>query len=293
MTASAATVTEPKVITIFHSPDADDAFMFYGLVKGASYAPGYDFRHELCDIESLNHRALKGELDVTAISIHAFPYLKGQYAILRCGASMGGKDYGPRVVATSHINLFDGTPRTIAIPGELTSTTLALRIWLKEKGVNAELVNMNFDEVQHAVKRGEVDAGCIIHEGQITHTRDGLTTILDLGQWWWDETGLPLPLGVNIVRKSLGDDAMKAVGHVLKSSIQYALDNRKDALEYALEYGRGITYQDADVFVGMYVNDITIDIGDAGMESMRLFLKKGFDYGFVTAPVELDFVDLA
>lgn len=284
-------MTQKKEITIYHSPDADDAFMFYGLTSGAVENDAYTFTHDLADIETLNQRTIRGELDVTAVSVHAYAYLKNQYAILTCGASMGGKDYGPRIVAREKFDIMDGTKRTIAIPGEKTSAALSLQIYLHEKGIEAELVNMDFDKVGDAVTAGDVDCGIIIHEGQITHDKDGLCLVLDLGKWWWDETGLPLPLGVNVVRKSLGEDAIIASALALKQSISYSLNNREKALEYALTYGRGISTEEADTFVGMYVNELTLDMGKEGIESIKLFLSKGVEYGFIPSEIEIEFVD--
>ena len=190
--------------------------MFYGLTSGAVKYPGYEFEHDLCDLESLNHRALKGEVEVTAVSVHAYAHLKEQYVVLQCGASMGGEDYGPRLVALEKFDIADRTELSIAIPGELTSAALALRMYLHENNIDAELVNEDFDKVQDLVKDGTVDAGVIIHEGQITHPKQGFEMILDLGVWWWEKTGLPMPLGVNVVRKDLGTEGVKAVGTVLK-----------------------------------------------------------------------------
>ena len=277
-------------ITIFHSPDSDDAFMFYGMQEGAVSVPGYEFDHDLKDIESLNRLALRGELDVTAVSVHAFAHLKNQYSILSCGASMGGKDYGPRLVIKEGAESDITNMRSIAIPGELTSATLALKMYLLEEGVELELVNTFFDDVQAKVKSGEVDAGLIIHEGQITSYKDGLTTILDLGEWWWNKYELPLPLGVNIVRKSLGDDAMSAVYKALKGSIEYSLNNREKALEYALQYGRGLSMEEADKFVGMYVNDKTLDIGDDGRKSIEIFLANAEKMRLIPSGTEVDFI---
>lgn len=273
---------QPKVITIYHSPDADDAFMFYGLTSGAITYPGFEFRHALSDIESLNQRARRGEIEVTAVSVHAYAHLEDRYVILRSGASMGGEDYGPRIIALSKFELSDGKPRKIAIPGELTSATLALKLYLNEKSISAELVNMSFDSVQSAVKNGEVDCGVIIHEGQITHHREGLVTLEDLGAWWWKRTrGLPLPLGVNVAAREIGVEGIKASATVLKATIQYSLAHRKEALEYAMSYGRGISNAEADQFVGMYVNDRTLDIGPEGERSIRLFLAEGARFGLI------------
>lgn len=279
-----------REVTIYHSPDADDAFMFYGMVQGAVQVPGYSFRHELKDIESLNKLALRGELEVTAVSVHAFAFLKNRYAILRCGASMGGKDYGPRLIARTPIDLKDGKVRTIALPGELTSAALATKLYLREQGIEAELVYRHFEEIQPAVKSGELECGVIIHEGQITHQREGLTTVLDLGKWWWDDTSLPLPLGINIVTKELGAEGMRAVQTALHQSIEYSLAHRSDALDYALSYGRGLSREDADRFVAMYVNERTRDIGREGIDAINLFISRGRAAGLIPAEVEVEFV---
>jgi 1,4-dihydroxy-6-naphthoate synthase len=277
-------------IVIYHSPDADDAFMFYGLQCGAVQVPGFTFRHELCDIETLNHRTLRGELDVTAASVHAYAHLFSNYAVLRCGASMGGVDYGPCLIANSSFDLADGKRRTIAIPGQYTSAALALKIWLRENSIEADLPIIFFDKVQDAVRSGEVDAGVIIHEGQLTHQREGFTHLLDLGAWWWKKTSLPLPLGVNLVRKALGQAAMAATYQALRESIEYSLAHREEALTYALSYGRGLSRKDADRFVAMYVNERTRDIGEEGMRSIEQFLALGAEYGFVPRDVRPAFV---
>ena len=270
-----------KTVTIYHSPDADDAFMFYGLTSGKVSFPGYEFKHALKDIEGLNQMARRGEIDCTAVSVHAYAYLAEKYVILRSGASMGGETYGPRLVVREKFDLKDGKKRSIAIPGELTSAALALKIYLAENKIQANLVNMHFDAVQKAVKEGTVDGGIIIHEGQITHEREGLTSILDLGQWWWSNHKLPLPLGVNIVDKKLGVEGIKAVSTVLRGTIEYSLAHRKEALEYALSYGRGISMEEADKFVGWYVNDLTVDLGKAGTQSIELFLSLGARHGLI------------
>lgn len=279
-----------KNITIYHSPDADDAFMFYGIVTNAVSEPGYQFRSELCDIETLNHRAKKKELEVTAVSVHAYAYLSDTYAILRCGASMGGKDYGPRIVAKNILNLADGKVRTLGVPGSLTSATLALELYLREQKIKAELVTIPFMDIEDEVKKGTIDAGVLIHEGQLTHVREGLTTLVDLGEWWYKNHKLPLPLGVNVVRKDLGDDAMRATYRILRGSIEYGMENRKAALDHALQYGRGLQYEEADTFVGMYVNNYTIDLGDEGVRSIELFLKMGVEQGFIPEHAPPQFV---
>jgi len=270
-----------KIIKIYHSPDADDAFMFYGLSCGQVSYPGFDFQHELCDIQTLNERAIRAEIDCTAVSVHAYAFLSDKYLILPSGASMGGADYGPKLVAAKALNLKGDGVLTIASPGSYTSAALSLGIYLREQGINAEIVNLHFEDVIPAVKSGEVDAGVIIHEGQLTHTKDGLTCLVDFGNWWWQKHALPLPLGINVVKRELGPEAIKAVQSVLKGSIEYALKHRDSALDYALSYGRGITRADADRFVGMYVNDYTIDLGQAGMESIKKFLALGSQYKLI------------
>lgn len=282
-----------KEITIFHSPDADDAFMFYGLVKGGIRFPGYTFSHDLCDIETLNHRTLAGELDVTAVSAHAYSRFQEHYAILSAGASMGGVDYGPRLVALSMFNLRDGKRRRIGIPGPLTSAALALQLYLKDSGVEAELVALHFESIFAEIKAGKIDAGVIIHEGQLTLGREGFVMIEDLGRWWWNKMKLPLPLGVNVVRKSLGHEAMIATGTVLKQSIIYSLEHREGALAYALSFGRGLSVEDADTFVSMYVNDYTVDLGEAGRTAIELFLNEGYRAGIITQQPKIEFIDLS
>ncbi len=280
----------PKEIKIYHSPDADDAFMFYGISSGAVSNPEIVLKHELGDIESLNQRALAGELDCTAVSVHAVPYLKNQYAIMRSGASMGGQDYGPVVVSKSGTKLSDGKTRTIAIPGLYTSAALALKLYMAENNIEAELVNINFDQVFEAVLSSKVDAGIIIHEGQLTHTELGLASVLNLGTWWWEKHQLPLPLGVNIVRCSLGEETMQTLSRALRASIEYGHKHRDEALTYALGYGRGITKAQADKFVGMYVNQYTIDLGESGIRSIEIFLRAAVDRGFVPSGFTLRFV---
>jgi len=279
-------------ITIYHSPDADDAFMFYGIVSGAVTYPGFTFRHDLADIESLNQKALRGELDVTAVSVHAFSKLHEHYAILSAGASMGGENYGPRLIAQSPINLSDGVRRRLAIPGPMTSANLALRLYLHQHGVKADLIPVHFDQVFSAVASGEVDAGVVIHEGQLTLEREGFTLVLDLGAWWWEKHQLPLPLGINVVKRSLGAEALKAIGSVLKGSIVYSLEHRAQALDYALSYGRGLSRADADTFVGMYVNEYTVDLTDKGRKSIALFLEEGFLAGIISERPRVEFVTI-
>ena len=258
--------------------------MFYGLVCGAVSCPGYEFKHGLSDIETLNQRTLRGDIEVTAISVHALAYLDNRYAVLPSGASMGGQDYGPRLVARERIDWSDGKPRTIAIPGALTSATLALRLWLAEQGIQAELAIYPFDQVGDVVRDKLVDAGVLIHEGQLTIEKNGLELLTDLGSWWWQRTnGLPLPLGVNVVRADLGADFARAVAKVMHDTVDYGLKHRREALHYAMSYGRGLDTAQADKFVGMYVNDLTIDMGERGRESILRFLREGRERGFIPA----------
>lgn len=278
-----------KTVTIYHSPDADDAFMFYGLVSGAISLPGYDFLSELKDIESLNQMTRRGELDATAVSVHAFSHLGGQYSILVHGASMGEMDYGPMLVVKQSSSLSSKKMR-IGLPGELTSATLAMKLYLKEQEMNCETIQLHFEEIEEAVLRSEIDAGLLIHEGQLTHQEKGLKSVVDLGQWWWEKTDLPLPLGVNVVRSSLAEDAKKAFASVLLGSIRYSMAHRAKALDYALSFGRGLERQKADDFVGMYVNERTLNLGEDGKNSIKLFLKCGAEAGFCPEVREFDFV---
>jgi len=273
-------------IHLAHSPDSDDAFMFYALASGKIDTQGIDYVHELQDIETLNQRALRGELEVTAVSIHAYAYISDTYALLSHGASMGD-GYGPRLVARSPMTKAEVRGCRIAIPGPLTSAYLALRLYEPE----FEAVFMPFDEIDGAVLRDDVDAGLLIHEGQLTYASQGLHLVADMGEWWYEETGLPLPLGGNVIRKDLSDDLKHIVSRHLRSSIAYGLENRAGALDHAMQYARGLERSDADTFVGMYVNDWTLDYGDRGREAIRLFLDRGVASGVITRPVKVEFVD--
>ncbi|MCB0353404.1 MAG: hypothetical protein KDD64_07770 [Bdellovibrionales bacterium] len=275
-------------LTIYHSPDADDAFMFYGLTCGAVTVPGFEIRHELSDIETLNQRALRGELDVTAISVHAYADLADQYEILDCGASMGEKDYGPKLICRSSQSLKE--VRRIAIPGQYTSACLVLKLFLRHQALEKELVIIPFDEIQQAVERGQVDAGVIIHEGQLTFEERGFQLLADLGQWWWRENSLPLPLGINVIKRSLSEKAKQAAATALFESIQYSLAHREKALDYALTYGRGISREVADTFVGMYVNDRTLSLGTDGRKAIESFLRQGAESDMIKAVERFDFV---
>ncbi len=264
--------------------------MFHGLVSGAVTRHGYKFLHALSDIETLNQRALRGELDVTAVSVHAYSRLHEQYAILTSGASMGGVHYGPRLVSRTSFDLADGVVRRLGIPGEMTSAALALKLYLNERGIKPVYVPIHFDQVFDAVSRGDVDAAVVIHEGQLTFAQEGFICLVDLGVWWWQKHSLPLPLGINVVRRSLGPEVCSVVGSVLKESIVYSLEHRREALSYALSYGRGLSEKDADTFVGMYVNDYTVDLGPDGKRSIELFLQSGFEQGILSEEPRVLFI---
>ena len=273
---------DEKLIRVGHSPDPDDAFMFYALARDKIDTGRYRFEHELVDIETLNRRAVRGELELTAISIHAYAHLAEQYVLCSCGASMGD-DYGPIVVARESRNVEDLADATIAVPGTWTSAFLALRLRL---GRDFSYCVVPFDQILDVVAQGThdgrpIDAGLVIHEGQLTYSAASLQLVEDLGKWWKSETGLPLPLGANALRRDLGEETMRDVQRLLKESIQYALDHREDALAYALQFGRGLDEAAADRFVGMYVNEWTVDFGDAGRESVRLLLQRGHAAGMV------------
>ena len=281
-------MTEP-VIVLAHSPDSDDAFMFYGLRADAVDTEGLRYRHELADIETLNRRALRGELAVTAVSFHAYAFLADRYALLPHGASFGD-GYGPCVVArkdgASPKTLAALAGRKVAIPGALTSAALALRLYAPA----AETVVIPFDRVGGAVTGGEVDAGVVIHEGQLTWKDEGFHLVADLGVVWKEETGLPLPLGGNAVRKDLGPETIGRISRGLGRSIAYALAHREEALTDALRFARGLPREKADRFVGMYVNDWTLSYGERGREAVRLFLSRGHAAGLLPAPVAPEWV---
>jgi 1,4-dihydroxy-6-naphthoate synthase len=276
-----------QLITVGHSPDPDDAFMFYALAHDKLDTGNLQFRHELQDIETLNRRALRGELEVTAVSLHAYAHLLDRYALLPSGCSMGDR-YGPMVVARRPLSITAlGTAR-IAVPGTLTTAFLALRLLLPE-GFAYEV--LPFDAILTAVAAGRFDAGLIIHEGQLTFQNQGLHLVVDLGVWWQDQTGLPLPLGGNVVRRDLGPDVIRQISRLLKDSIRYALDHRDDALSYALRYARDMDRALADRFVGMYVNEWTLDYGTRGREAVRRLLAEGHKAGVIPKPVAVEFVE--
>ena len=279
-------MTPSSTIHLAHSPDSDDAFMFYALADGQINTDGISYVHELQDIETLNGRALRGELDVTAVSIHAYAYLSDRYALLPHGASMGD-GYGPMLVATRPMSREDIAEKRIAVPGLMTSAYLALRLYQPD----FEPVVVPFDQIEAAVKSGDVDAGLLIHEGQLTYKDEGLHLVADMGIWWQKKTGLPLPLGGNVIRKDMPRDLQKKVSRHLRDSIAYGLDHRKNALDHAMRFARGLDRSKADTFVGMYVNDWTLDYGDRGREAIRLFLEEGVRSGVITRPVTVEFVD--
>src|SRR5712691_11915757 len=279
--------TDSIPISVGHSPDPDDAFMFYALAHDKIDTGRFRFRHELQDIETLNRRALRGELEVTAVSIHAYAYLQDRYALLPSGCSMGDK-YGPMVVARRPMTLDELKTVKIAIPGTMTTAFLALRLLLPD-GFVYELVP--FDQIISSVAGGQFDAGLIIHEGQLTFQNDGLHLITDLGVWWQEKTGLPLPLGGNVVRRDLGEQTIREVSRLLKESIRYALAHRADALKYALQYARDMDTALADQFVGMYVNEWTLDYGPRGREAVQRLLNEGHRAGVIPHPVAVTFAD--
>lgn len=289
--ASVLTATR-QLIRVGHSPDPDDAFMFHALANAKIDTDGYEFRHELVDIETLNRRAMTGELELTAISLHAYAYLHDRYALCTCGASMGD-GYGPMVVARQSVSLDDLAGKSIAVPGTLTTAFLALRLCL---GRPFQYHVVPFDQILDAVEAGNyqgqpVDAGLIIHEGQLTYGDRGLKLVVDTGVWWLKETGLPLPLGANGIRKDLGPAAMRQINELLMKSIRYGLEHRTEALDYAGRYGRDLDRERADKFVGMYVNDWTLDFGPRGREAVQQLLARGHQAGVIPQAVTAEFVE--
>jgi len=279
--------TQTRRVRIGHSPDPDDAFMYYAIARGRIDTRGYDVQQVLEDIESLNRRALQSELEVTALSIHAYAHLADRYALMPCGASMGD-GYGPIVVARQTLTREDLAHVTIAIPGMLTSAYLALRLFV---GSEVSCVVVPFDRILDEVQSGRVDAGLVIHEGQLTYPTLGLHKIVDLGVWWGQtHDGLPLPLGGNAVRKDLGIETMRTLTRMYRESIAYALAHRGEALDYAKDFGRGLDERLNDRFVGMYVNDLTLDYGERGRQAIRRFLDEGAGAGIVPRIAGLEFV---
>jgi 1,4-dihydroxy-6-naphthoate synthase len=276
-----------QLITVGHSPDPDDAFMFYALAHDKLDTGPLEFRHELQDIETLNRRALRGELEVTAVSLHAYAYLLDKYALLPSGCSMGDK-YGPMIVARRPMSIDELKKQRIAVPGTLTTAFLALKLLLRCEFAHEVIP---FDQIIPAVAAGKFEAGLIIHEGQLTFQNQGLHLIVDLGRWWHEKTGLPLPLGGNVVRKDLGPATMKQISRLIKESIRYGLEHRNDALRYALQYARDMDMSLADKFVGMYVNDWTLDYGPRGREAVRRLLDEAHQAGIIPNPVHVEFVE--
>jgi 1,4-dihydroxy-6-naphthoate synthase len=270
-------------ISLAHSPDSDDAFMFYALAEGKIDDGGFDFVHELSDIETLNQRTARGELDVSAVSFHAYPDIAADYALLPHGASFGD-GYGPVVVSAKPMAKAELASEVVAIPGKKTSAALALELW--RPGTATTVVA--FDEILPAVRDGRFAAGVIIHEGQLTYAEEGLHAVVDLGAWWLGETGLPLPLGGNVIRKALGAETMRAVSSVLGESISYGLDHREEALSYAMRFARDLDRSRANRFVAMYVNDWTRGYGEKGRRAIETFLGRAAAAGLV-APVEIEF----
>lgn len=276
-----------REITVAHSPDSDDAFMFYGLATNKVRVPGLKFSHTLCDIETLNHEARNGggKYDVSAISFHAYPYLQDTYALMACGGSVG-EDYGPMIVATRPLTREQIRNVRVAIPGTLTTAYLALKLFAPE--IETEVVT--FDQIIPQILAGKFEAGLIIHEGQLTYSHSGLHKVIDLGKWWREETGLPLPLGGNAIRRSLGLPLMEQITEALRKSIQHALDNREEALQYAMQFARDLDPELANQFVGMYVNERTLDYGEDGKDAIRKLLEMGHERGIIPNEVKVDFI---
>ena len=288
---SASTSNLPSTsheISIAHSPDSDDAFMFYGLATNKIRVPGYKFSHTLTDIETLNHRAINEAFyDVTAISFHAYPYLQDRYTLMPCGGSVG-EGYGPMIVSSRKLTSAELRKTRIAVPGTLTTAYLTLKLFAPE----IETAVVPFDRIIPAVLSGEFEAGLIIHEGQLTYANEGLHKLLDLGVWWGEQTGLPLPLGGNAIRRSLGPEVLGITTIALRDSIQHALDHREEALTYAMQFARDLDPALANRFVGMYVNERTLDYGADGREAIRRMLDMGHERGIIPIKAEVDFVPI-
>src|SRR5215472_6157148 len=283
--ASSSVVPQVREITIAHSPDSDDAFMFYGLATGKVRVSGLKFTHTLTDIETLNRKAMQGVYDVSAISFHAYPYVQDKYALMSCGGSVG-EQYGPMVVGQRPCGLEELARMRVAVPGTLTTAYLALKLFSPK----IETSVVPFDKIIPEVVSGRFEAGLIIHEGQLTYENSGLTKILDLGKWWHEMTGLPLPLGGNAIRRELGSELMSTVCQALKDSIQYGLNHREEALAYAMQFARDLDSQKADRFVGMYVNQRTLDYGEDGKEAVVRLLTMGHSAGIIPHEPNVDFV---
>ena len=274
-----------KDIHVAHSPDSDDAFMFYALATRKIDTGDLNYVHVLSDIETLNRKALEGEYEVSAVSFHAYAYMADKYALLSCGASMG-RNYGPIVVSGKPIRPDSLASKSVAIPGTLTTAFLTLRLF--EPEIQYHVVP--FDKILDQVREGKYDAGLLIHEGQLTYRELGLHKVLDLGEWWLGVTGLPLPLGGNVIKRDLGPALMKQVAEDIRRSIQYGLDHREEAMAYAIQFSRGLDLQRADRFVGMYVNDLTLDYGEEGREAVRRLLQEAYKNKIIPQRIALEFV---
>ena len=278
-------------LTLGHSPDPDDAFMFYGLAKGLIPTQGFRFEHIMQDIQTLNERATRGELDITAISLHAYAYVSDRYALLPSGASMGD-GYGPLLVAKEQFSQADVARKKIAVPGTMTSAFLALQLWLSKNARELNYVVVPFDQIFQAVRSGQADVGLIIHEGQLTYQKEGLKVCEDLGVWWGKENdGLPLPLGGNVIHKKFAPAARKTISGILTASIQFSLDHRAEAVQHALQYARDMGRDLADKFVGMYVNHWTLDYGARGREAVQTLLDRGYEKGILPNAIKAEFVE--
>ena len=282
--STSSVVPQVREISIAHSPDSDDAFMFYGLATNKVRVPGLKFSHTLTDIETLNRKAMNGFYDVSAISFHAYPYVQDKYTLMSCGGSVGDQ-YGPMVVAPRAISLEDMKRLKVAVPGTMTTAYLALKLFAPD----IETAVVPFDQIIPEVLAGNYQAGLIIHEGQLTYDRSGLTKILDLGKWWHETTGLPLPLGGNAIRRDLGPDLIAVVQQALRDSIQHALDHREQALAYAMQFARDLDPHMADRFVGMYVNDLTLDYGDRGRTAVQRLMDEAWAAKLIPAKVNVEF----
>lgn len=274
-----------RKIRVAHSPDSDDAFMFYALATRKIDTGELNYQHTLADIETLNRKAMKGIYEVSAVSFHAYAYLADKYAILKCGGSLG-RNYGPVVVSTKPVTRDKLAETRVAIPGELTTAFMVLRLFAPD--ISYEVVP--FDRILEEMTRGEFDAGLLIHEGQLTYRDMGFHKVLDMGEWWQEETGLPLPLGGNAIRRDLGRPLMRRISGHIAESIRYGLEHRKEAMEYALEFARDLDEERADRFVGMYVNDLTLDYGVDGRKAVRKLFREGYKNGLIPSAPKVDFV---
>jgi 1,4-dihydroxy-6-naphthoate synthase len=283
--SSSSVVSQVREITVAHSPDSDDAFMFYGLATNKVRVSGLKFTHTLTDIETLNRKAMEGVYDVSAISFHAYPYVQDKYALMPCGGSVG-EQYGPMVVAPRAITLDELKQIKVAVPGTMTTAYLALKLFAPE----IETAVVPFDQIIPEVLAGKYEAGLIIHEGQLTYEGSGLRKTLDMGRWWFELTGLPLPLGGNAIRRELGRELIASVSQALRESIQYGLDHREEALAYAMQFARDLDPQKADRFVGMYVNERTLDYGADGREAVVRLLEMGYRAGIIPHQPYVEFV---